>query len=123
MRTTPSLATAALLAISLDTRAQGHAVVLGESLAVAGALGGLTLGAIAGWIGANRLRLWPSFGIYLGIVCVVASTRFGSMEVVPLTLVFGAAAGVLPYAASYLIARGLVARLRHPQRPPASSSE
>src|SRR5512143_4352480 len=90
----PRLFGAALLFVEFDAHAQGHAVILGASLAAAAVLGGLVMGAIAGLRG--QLGLWPSFGVYLGLLCAVASTRFGSLEVLPLTLVLGAIAGVLP---------------------------
>ncbi|MBX3607746.1 MAG: hypothetical protein KF788_20905 [Piscinibacter sp.] len=101
-----------------QAQAQAPALVLGQTLALAGAVGGLVLGAAAGIGRHGGLGLWPSFGIHLGFLCLLASTRFGSLEVVPLTLVLGAIAGVLPFVACFLAMRAALRRWRAP-RPPA----
>ncbi len=104
-----------LLALSVaaaDAHAQSTAVVLGQTLAMFGGAGGAVFGAIAGWRSAEPLRLGIAFLIYLGLLCVVASTWTGSLEIVPLTLVLGAAAGILPFGAVFLVMRGIVTRLR-----------
>lgn len=102
----------ALAVAAADAHAQSTVIVLGQTLAMLGGAGGAVFGAIAGWRAAEPLRLGIAFLIYLGLLCVVASTWAGSLEIVPLTLVFGAAAGILPFAAGFLVVRGIVTRLR-----------
>jgi hypothetical protein len=102
-----------LLAITLcvaawPAQAQGNAVVLGQSLALAGGVGGVCAGLVAGYLSPRPLRFWTSFGIYLGVLCMVASTWAQSMDIVPLTLVLGALFGLLPYGLCFfLVRRGL----------------
>ena len=102
----------ALAVAAADAHAQSTVVVLGQTLAMFGGAGGAVFGAIAGWRKAEPLRLGIAFLIYLGLLCAVASTWAGSLEIVPLTLVLGAAAGILPFAAGFLLMRGIVTRLR-----------
>lgn len=102
----------ALAVAATDAHAQSAAIVLGQTLALSGGAGGVVFGAIAGWRRAEPLRLGIAFLIYLGLLCVVASTWAGSLEIVPLTIVLGAAAGILPFAAGFVVARGIVTRLR-----------
>lgn len=102
----------ALAVAAADAHAQSTAVVLGQTLAMFGGAGGVVFGAIAGWRTAEPLRLGIAFLIYLGLLCAVASTWAGSLEIVPLTLVLGAAAGILPFGAGFLVVRGIVTRLR-----------
>jgi hypothetical protein len=103
---------AALSVTAADAHAQSTVMVLGQSLALAGGMGGVVFGAIAGWRTAETLRMGLAFLIYLGLLCVVASTWSGSLEIVPLALVLGAVAGILPFAACFFMARRGVARLR-----------
>lgn len=108
----PSAVAAALLAAAPDAQAQGHAAVLGLSLVLAGGVGGAIAGVLAAGLGPRPLRFWPSFGIYLGLLSVAASTWAETLEIVPLVLVLGAFAGILPYAAGFHLARQVVTRLR-----------
>jgi hypothetical protein len=105
------------LAVVLTTAAssvfaQGNALVLGQSLAIAGCVGGACAGSLAALFGPHRLRFWPSFGVYIGLLSVTASTWAGTMDIVPLTLVLGALAGLLPYAACFYLACHALTRLR-----------
>ncbi len=102
---------AALSVAAVDAHAQSTAIVLGQSLAIVGGASGLVFGSIAGWRTAEPLRLGIAFLIYLGLLCVVASTWAGSLEIVPLALVLGAVAGILPFAAGFFIARRIVVHL------------
>jgi hypothetical protein len=102
----------ALAVAAADAHAQSTVVVLGQTLAMLGGAGGAVFGAIAGWRTAEPLRVGVAFLIYLGLLCVVASTWAGSLEIVPLTLVLGAAAGILPFGAGFFALRGIVTRLR-----------
>ncbi|WP_418318991.1 hypothetical protein [Piscinibacter sakaiensis] len=95
------LAGAGLLVCCSEAWAQGTAVVLGQSLAWVGLLGGAVAGAVSGFLQARPAAFWPAFGIYLGLLAMLASTRAGSLEIVPLALVFGAVAGIVPFAAAW----------------------
>ena len=73
-------------------------------------------GAVAGAVAALRrrgpaLRLRVAFVVYLGGLAVLSTTWAQSMEVLPLALVFGAAVGILPFAAMFLLVRQLVRQL------------
>lgn len=107
---------AALSVVTSSAQAQDNAMVLGQSLALAGCLGGTFAGTVAAFLSPRPVRFWASFGVYLGALCVAASTWAGTMDIVPLALVLGAASGLLPYAACFLLARRallwLGARLR-----------
>lgn len=87
--------------------------VLGQTLALFGGLGGSIAGAVAGYMHPRRMQFWRAFLVYLGILCAIASTWAGSLEIVPLALFLGATAGVLPFAAAFFISRRLVALLRN----------
>jgi len=91
--------------------AQGNAIVVGQSLALAGGFGGICAGLLAAWLGPHQLRFWPSFGVYIGLLAVIASTWTGTMEVVPLTLALGSLVGLLPYAAGFFLASRAFTRL------------
>ena len=71
-------------------------------------------GAVAGSVAALRrgppLRLHVAFAVYLGGLAVLSTTWAQSMDVLPLALVFGAAVGILPFAAMFLLARWLLPR-------------
>ena len=125
MRATPLplrlLSGLALALAAADARAEG-ALVAGQFLAGLGLVGGAIGGGIAGWRRHDPTGFGISFLVYLGLVCVVASTWSGSFEIVPLTLVFGAVAGILPFAASFFSIRKLVTVLSRRLRskpPPA----
>lgn len=60
---------------------------------------------------AGTLRFQTAFLVYLGQLTVAASTRAGSLEIVPLAVVLGALAGIAPFAVCIFIMRGLAARL------------
>lgn len=112
------LATAASSAFARD-----NTLVLGQTLAIAGCLGGTCAGLLAAWLGPRQLRFWPSFGVYVGILVVVASTWAGTMEIVPLTLVLGSLVGLLPYAACFFLARRALVWLRAAVRRKRSPRE
>lgn len=101
-----------LLLISTPAAAQGVTLVVGQSLALGGLVGGLVAGCHAGWRASPARAIWPAFGIYLGLLSMVASTRAGDMGIVPLALVLGAAAGLLPFAAAYFAVRWCWGRVR-----------
>jgi hypothetical protein len=79
------------------------------TLASLGLLGGAIAGAWAGWRTRPPLRFGPAFLVYLGVLSAVATTWAQSMEALPLTLVYGAAMGVLPFAAAFHLLRRIVA--------------
>lgn len=115
----PDARHAALLAAAFaatDAHAQSTAAVVGLSLALVACAGGALFGAIAGWKPPATLRFPTAFLIYLGLLTVAASTRAGSLEIVPLAIVLGAIAGVVPFAACFFAVRALVARLRAGRR-------
>lgn len=108
-----------LLVVSTPAAAQGVTLVVGQSLALGGLVGGLVAGCHAGWRASPPRAIWPAFGIYLGLLAMVASTRVGDMAIVPLALVLGAAAGILPFAAAYFAVRWCWGRVRDRRRPRA----
>ena len=73
--------------------------------------GGAAAGAVAALRRDRALRLPVAFAVYLGGLAVLSTTWAQSMEVLPLALVFGAAVGILPFAAMFLLVRQLVRRL------------
>lgn len=97
-------------------RAETTLAEVGPPLALLGLAGGAAAGAIAGWRSHPRSAFWPGFGVYLGLLSVTASTRAGSLEVVPLTLVLGAGAGILPFALAWFALRAGVAALQRAAR-------
>ncbi len=110
-----------LLSVMLagEAVAQGTAAVVGQSLALAGLAGGVVAGAYAGYRHSPPRAFWPAFGIYLGLLAIVASTRSGDMAIVPLALALGGAAGLLPFAAAYFGVRWCWFRMRN--WPPTES--
>ena len=100
---------------------QSNAWVLGQSLVLLGLLGGFVAGVVAALRAPQGLHFGTSFMIYLGVLCGVVSTWLGSLDAVPLTLVLGAAMGVLPYAGAFFGLRWCVNRWRtrrsQPQQP------
>lgn len=96
--------------------AQGNARVLAESIGIAGVLGGLVLGAAAALWTQSGLKFWPSFCIFLGALCLLASTRFGTLEVVPLTLALGALLGGVPFGLGFWAAKSVVGRAMRRRR-------
>ena len=108
------IATGLLLgAVASTAQAQPATVVaIGQTLALAGLGGGAIGGVWAGYRKAPVAAFWPAFGIYMLLLCAAASTRAGSFEIVPLALVLGAGAGIVPFAAAWFGLRFGVARLR-----------
>jgi hypothetical protein len=106
------LAGIALAVAAADVRAQGTTTVVAQFLVMAALFGGALSGAWAGIRGPKAIRLWPAFLVYLGLLSMVASTWAGSLEIVPLTLLFGAIAGIAPFAASFFLLRHLVLWIR-----------
>jgi hypothetical protein len=75
---------------------------------VSGAVGGIA----AALRPQGRVRIGPAFLVYLGLVAVLATTLSQSLDLLPLTLIYGAAVGALPFGAAFLAARQLVSMLR-----------
>ena len=98
--------------LASPAHAQDVAMVLGQSLALLGLLGGLVAGVVAAWRQPKGLHFGTSFLVYLGVLCVVASTWIGSLDAVPLTLALGTAAGMLPYAGAFFGLRWCFAQWR-----------
>lgn len=96
--------------------AAGRPGILMGTLALAGMIGGIGSGLSAG-LSKHPPRLLVSFAVYLGLLCATASTWVGTLDVVPLTLALGAAAGIVPFAAAHHAVRWLVRRLRKPGAP------
>jgi hypothetical protein len=86
--------------------------VLGQSLALLGCAGGIAAGLYAGCREPRLVPFWSAFLVYLGVMSAVVATWAGSLEIVPLALVLGAAAGILPFAALFLLCRRLVRSAR-----------
>lgn len=74
---------------------------------VAGAVGGI---AAALWP-QRQVRMGPAFLVYLGLVAVLATTMSQTLDVLPLSLIYGAAVGALPFGAAFLAARKAVSLL------------
>lgn len=111
-RRAPAAALLSLWTFTTDAYAQSTAIVVGLSLALIACAGGALFGVIAGWKPQGALRLRTAFLLYLGLITVAASTRAGSLEIVPLAIVLGALAGIAPFAACFFVLRALTARLR-----------
>lgn len=73
---------------------------------------GAVTGAIAAWRRDGAPRLPAAAGIALALLAMFVSTRSGTLDVVPLTLLFGVVVGGLPFWAAYRLARRLVDRAR-----------
>ena len=97
----PALLAAALLALSAPAQAF-DTLAVGQTLFGLGALGGLVAGLVAAWRLPRPTGFGPAFGTYLGALCVLVSTWAGTLDTVPLTLAFGAAAGIGPFALLFL---------------------
>jgi hypothetical protein len=110
-----------LAVMATHANAQDRIEVVGQFLAIAGLSGGALGGVIAGWRQGKPLVFWQAFLVYLGGMAMLASTRAGSMEILPLALVLGALVGIGPFAASFYLARHLTqracARWRRADRP------
>jgi len=89
-----------------------------RTLALIGAIGGAIGGAVAGFRSDRSPRFGTAFLIYLGILAAVATTALQSMGGLPLTLVYGAAAGALPFGAAFLLVRRLVTAWRSRRSTP-----
>lgn len=105
------LAAVVMVLLTADARAQSSSMVLGQSLALLGLAGGLVAGGLAAFK-LTEVRFGNSFLVYLGVLCAAASTWVGSLDAVPLTLVLGAAAGVLPFATAFFGLRWCLVQLR-----------
>lgn len=92
--------------------------VVAPLLALSGLAAGLVTGAVAGWKGLPARSFWPGFGIYLGLLALAASTRAGTLDVVPLALVFAAAGGIVPFASAWFALRAGMAALRRRWKTP-----
>jgi hypothetical protein len=77
-----------------------------------GLLGGGVAGTVAGLRPEKPLRFVPAFLVYLGALAVISTTWAQSMDVLPLALVYGAATGVLPFGATFLLMRRLACAFR-----------
>ena len=106
------LAGIALAIAAADVQAQTTAAIIGQFLAAVALFGGALCGAWAGCREQKAISFWLAFAVYLGLLSVVASTWSGSLEIVPLVLLFGAFAGIVPFAASFLLVRYLVVLVR-----------
>jgi hypothetical protein len=89
-----------------------------QTLALSGAIGGVIGGAVAGFRADGPLRFVTAFLVYLGLLAAVATTMLQSMDALPLTLVYGAAAGIVPFGAAFFLVRRLVSSLRSRQSRP-----
>jgi drug/metabolite transporter (DMT)-like permease len=81
-------------------------------IALLALLAGAVAGAIAGCKGKSAVRPGPAFGLYLGLLAVISTTRAQSTDVLVVTLVFGAAIGAIPFAAAFFACRKLLAAVR-----------
>jgi uncharacterized membrane protein YfcA len=95
-------------------------VALLLTLAAFGLLGGALGGAVAGFKSDEPLHIGTAFLVYLGILAVVGTTWSQSMEALPLTLVYGAAMGALPFGAAFLLVRTLVCSFRSRRSRPST---
>lgn len=98
------------------------AIVLGQTLALLGAAGGVLAGLWAGWRPAGAVRFRSAFLVYLGLVSVAASTWSGSMEIVPLTLALGALVGIVPFGLGFVLCRAALQRARAAWASPKAGS-
>ncbi len=101
-----------LLGLTCEAFAQDTAVVVGQALALAALAGGAIAGALAGYRNSPPKTFWPAFGIFVGVIAVAASTRAESMAIVPLALVVGGVAGVVPFAVAFFAVRWCWRRIR-----------
>jgi hypothetical protein len=103
----------ALAFFAADASANG-VVVIGQFLALLALVGGALGGALAAWQGPKASGFGVAFMVYLGLVSLAGSTWVQSMEMVPLALVYAAAAGVIPFGAGFFGLRylGRLARAR-----------
>jgi hypothetical protein len=99
------------------------AVAVAQVLAGAGLAGGVLGGIVAGVRepAAAVLRWHVAFLVHLGVVSCVASTWAGTLEIVPLALIFATAAGIVPFVASFFALRHLARALRARRRAPSQT--
>jgi hypothetical protein len=100
------------LLAATEARAGGGGLLAAQFLAVVGLAGGSVAGTVAGIRWPQPVGFGAAFLVYLGLLCVVASTWSGSLDIVPLTLALGAGTGILRFAASFFAVRHVVKRLR-----------
>ncbi|MBX9610723.1 MAG: hypothetical protein K2X51_03770 [Burkholderiales bacterium] len=87
-------------------------VEIALSLAALALVAGAVAGVAAGFRPDRVPGFGVAFGIYLGLLAMAASTWAQSMDILPLTLVYGAVTGALPFAATFWGLRRLVVRYR-----------
>jgi len=92
-------------------------VEIALSLAALALVAGAVAGVAAGFRPDKVAGFGTPFGIYLGLLAMTASTWAQSMDILPLTLVYGAVTGVLPFAATFWGARKFVAQYRSSRCP------
>lgn len=105
-----------LLLVVTPAQAQTSAADVLPLLALIALAGGLVAGAVAGWRGQSAAAIGPAFGIWLGLLSLVVSTRAGTLEVVPLLLALAVASGIVPFAAAWFGARWLVGHAQRRRR-------
>jgi hypothetical protein len=82
------------------------------SLAFAALIAGLMGGAVAGYRTDNAPRFATTFLVYLGLLAAVSATWVQSMEILPLTLAYGAVTGIVPFASAFFGVRYLLRSIR-----------
>lgn len=92
-------------------------VEIALSLAALALVAGAVAGVVAGFRPDRVPGFGTPFGIYLGLLAMAASTWAQSMDILPLTLVYGAITGVLPFAATFWGLRKFVGRVRSRRVP------
>jgi len=97
-------------------------VEIALSLAALALVAGAVAGVAAGFRPDRVPGFGTPFGIYLGLLAMAASTWAQSMDILPLTLVYGAITGALPFAATFWGARKFVAQYRSRWGPSSGES-
>ncbi len=97
-------------------------VEIALSLAALALVAGAVAGVAAGFRPDKVAGFGVAFGIYLGLLAMTASTWAQSMDILPLTLVYGAVTGALPFAATFWGARKFVAQYRSRRGPTSDES-
>lgn len=92
-------------------------VEIALSLAALALVAGAVAGVAAGFRPDKLPGFGVAFGIYLGLLAMAASTWAQSMDILPLTLVYGAITGALPFAATFWGLRKFVGRVRSRRGP------
>jgi hypothetical protein len=112
----------------LDAKDLNRMATLAFTLIGLALLGGVVAGGVAGWPSVRSLGLGPAFLVYLGLLAIVSTTFAQSMEILPVTLLYGVVTGIVPFALAFygmrwLVRSKLAPRLGASKAPPDKQSQ